>query len=153
MTDELKRLVARWRLDQFLCRGDRFTEAAGVFRRCADELETVLEQNSGTSAEHRVCKLCKHAVNPSTPTYIPGAWCYMFTNGSHVDQQGYCGQFHRKETDIESAKQAALLKQVFSTPAVGSDAAPQDRPAVMPVGQSVAEWLDKFIEETIKEEA
>ena len=46
------------------------------------------------SANHRLCKLCKHGWRPDAALpHHPDAWCYMFRTGDHVDKQGYCGQF------------------------------------------------------------
>ena len=43
MNEELKRLLEQWRMDENICRVGSQTDAAGALRRCADELEAVLE--------------------------------------------------------------------------------------------------------------
>jgi hypothetical protein len=73
----------------------------------------VIAGASPCSADHRLCKLCKHCpIDNQPPTYLVNAWCYLFMSGDHVDKQGYCGQFRLRPLE-RIADQDAMNQNKF----------------------------------------
>jgi len=84
-------------------------ETQGICDGCKDDMEK--EHYASTAVGHGICHACDHVQKPGTPTYHPGAWCYMFKDGSHVDRQGYCGQF--KSEVLQQKKESFIRALVY----------------------------------------
>lgn len=71
------------------------------------------------SANHPICKDCKHRwPQDGPPPYHPESWCYLFRDGNHLAENGYCGQFESdkpgESTTGGTLKAAAAILRNFT---------------------------------------
>lgn len=54
-----------------------------------------MSEKATSSSNHPICHNCKHRTVQNN--VVPGSWCYMFRDGTFLEEQGYCGQFRLDE--------------------------------------------------------